>query len=155
MKRLYLFFVVLALLTLGFTGVSILAHEGGKRAELLKKTPDPRTEQEKAKFKERDSIQKLAQIKAELREVKVQMDKEGVYSCCIYRGCNWCALMDADCECRSNLKAGKAVCPECKFGWESGIGAVEGYTAADVKTSLKPMGHKEEKTERRHGRERP
>lgn len=154
MRRTVVSSVLVAFLAFGVVGVSIWAHEGGKRAELLKKTPDPRTEEEKAKFKERDSIQKLAQVTAELREAKVQMDQEGVYSCCIYRGCNWCPLMDAECDCRKDLKADEPVCPECKFGWEAGMGAVEGYKAADVKTSLSPAGQHEEMMER-HGRERP
>jgi hypothetical protein len=164
MRRIYFFSLVVAFLAFSLAGMSILAHEGGgERAKLLKKATDPRTDQEKEKFQERDSIQKLAQILAELREVKVQMDKEGVYSCCVYRGCNWCPLMEAACTCRDNLKAGEPVCPECKVGWEAGLGAVDGFTAADVKTMLKPDDHKEGMEERhdkmmkkeRRGRERP
>jgi hypothetical protein len=158
MKRAHLFSILVATLTVGLTGVSMLAHQGGERAKLVQKTPDPRSEQQKEKFQALGSIEQLAQLHAELREAKVKMDKEGVYNCCIYRGCNWCPLMDAECPCRNNLKASEPVCPECKVGWESGMGAVEGYTAADVKTSLEPGGHHHESEQehpREHGRERP
>lgn len=91
--------------------------------------------------------ERLAEIKAELKIVKAELTQEGKYDCCTHPPCDWCALQEGDCECDDNLKAGKAVCPECGLGWHNGQGVVEGIEASQVKWDIThehgESGHKD------------
>ena len=86
---------------------------------------------------------RLAKLKEILKEIKQDLNKQGEYDCCIQPPCNWCALQEGECDCRDNLKEGKAVCPGCGLGWHNGKGVVEGVTADQVKWDITHEHHEE------------
>ena len=55
------------------------------------------------------------------------------YNCCIKPKCDWCAVHMGSCPCGMAAATGKPVCTNCKGGWEAGMGAISGKTAADIK----------------------
>lgn len=57
----------------------------------------------------------------------------GNYNCCIKPKCDWCAVHMGTCPCGMAAASGKPVCINCKGGWEAGMGAIPGKTAADIK----------------------
>ena len=54
------------------------------------------------------------------------------YNCCIKPKCDWCAVHMGSCPCGMAAASGKPVCINCKGGWEAGMGAIPGKTAADI-----------------------
>jgi hypothetical protein len=72
-------------------------------------------------------------LHAELERVSQAAARKGMYTCCIAPPCEFCAVHMAMCPCGKNVAAGKAVCRECKGGWDVGEGRVQGVNAADVK----------------------
>jgi hypothetical protein len=72
-------------------------------------------------------------LHAELERVSQTAAKKGQYTCCIAPPCEFCAVHEAMCPCAKDLVAGKAVCRECKGGWDVGEGRVQGVNAANVK----------------------
>ena len=76
---------------------------------------------------------KLDKVRGDLDAEKSKLAKDGQYSCCIAPMCDMCALDMNMCPCRTNLKKGEGVCEQCKGGWMSGHGDVEGVKAEDVK----------------------
>lgn len=132
--------IAIAFLVVSFGAAMIMAHGDASRAEQLKNTADPRTAAEKTGFGSRASLEQLAQLNAELGEMKKQLASEDLYACCIHGGCNMCPLEEGTCACRKSLEAGESVCVQCKDAWESGRGSVEGYNADEVKASF-GMGH--------------
>jgi hypothetical protein len=70
-----------------------------------------------------------------LTDAKKALMKEWKYNCCIKDACDRCALDHQNCDCGTDVKAGKSVCPDCYAGWQRGEGAVP-----DVKTSEVKMG---------------
>lgn len=76
----------------------------------------------------------LDKVRSELGEAKKKLAREDNYSCCISPSCNFCALAMNMCPCGNNVSKGDPVCGECKGGWMTGYGAIEGIKAEDVKT---------------------
>jgi len=79
---------------------------------------------------------RLEQIKSDLKVVKSDLTKAGRYNCCVHPACDWCALHEGECTCHDNIRAGKAVCPDCGLGWHNGHGVVEGIKASEVKWNI-------------------
>lgn len=75
----------------------------------------------------------LDTIRAQLKDAKRSLAREGKYACCISPPCDFCALSVDKCPCNENLSKGDPVCHECKGGWQAGYGIVEGVNPADVK----------------------
>ncbi|HZO90180.1 MAG TPA: hypothetical protein VFB38_17765 [Chthonomonadaceae bacterium] len=72
-------------------------------------------------------------LHSELERVSQAAARKGQYTCCINPPCEFCAVHMAMCPCGKNLAAGKAVCRECKGGWDVGEGRIPGVNAAEVK----------------------
>src|SRR5437868_11400503 len=59
--------------------------------------------------------------------------RSGNYVCCINPPCEFCAVHMAKCPCGKNLAAAKAVCRECKGGWDLAEGRIAGIKPQAVK----------------------
>jgi len=59
--------------------------------------------------------------------------KKGEYTCCVSPACEFCASHIAKSPCGKNLAAAKAVCRECKGGWDAGEGRLAGIKPSNVK----------------------
>ncbi len=75
----------------------------------------------------------LEQIRDDLRQVKRSLARDRKYTCCITPSCDFCAIAMEECPCNHNLSEGKPVCHECKGGWDTGYGKIEGVKAENVK----------------------
>ena len=80
--------------------------------------------------------EKILRARALLKEAKQDLAQGGSYSCCIKDPCDRCALDHQNCRCAADLKAGKAVCPDCYAGWQRGDGALPGIKPGKVKGSF-------------------
>lgn len=78
----------------------------------------------------------LAESKQMLVEAKSKLAQESKYGCCIKDPCDRCALYHQNCPCAEDVKAGKAVCPDCYAGWQSGVGIVKGVNTKKVKDTF-------------------
>lgn len=87
------------------------------------------------------SKEKIAQAKELLGEAKKGLMDDGKYNCCIKDPCDRCALDHQNCDCATDVKAGKAVCPDCYAGWQRGDGNVPGVSAKHVKLSSHSHTH--------------
>jgi hypothetical protein len=72
----------------------------------------------------------LAAARKALDELKLNLARRGMYSCCIKRppnakteGCDICARAAAECRCAASLIQKHAACGECIGGWRNGNGA--------------------------------
>lgn len=81
----------------------------------------------------------MTKVDQAIQAQKKQAASQGKYGCCLKQACDHCALKMGECPCGMNLRAGMAVCNECKGGWHAGDGAIAGINPADVKT-LPRMG---------------
>jgi hypothetical protein len=79
------------------------------------------------------SKEKIDKARELLAEAKKGLMSDGKYNCCIKDPCDRCALDHGNCNCASEVKAGKAVCPDCYAGWQRGDGNVSGVDAKTVK----------------------
>jgi hypothetical protein len=79
--------------------------------------------------------EKIAQAKQLLSEARKALMNDGKYNCCIKDACDRCALDHQNCDCATDVKAGKAVCPDCYAGWQRGDGNVPDVDAKKVKLS--------------------
>ena len=59
--------------------------------------------------------------------------QQGKSRCCTKWPCTQCILSKGACSCIADLKAGKAICHECKGAWEAGDGAIPDVKPSDVK----------------------
>jgi len=80
--------------------------------------------------------ERLQKIKNDLKLAKADLTKAGRYNCCVHPACDWCALHEGECQCRDNIRAGKAVCPDCGLGWHNGHGVVQEIKASQVKWEI-------------------
>ncbi|MFQ5605101.1 MAG: hypothetical protein ACE5HS_17695 [bacterium] len=80
--------------------------------------------------------ERLANIKKDIHLAKEELDLKDKYDCCISPACDWCLLKEGSCDCRDNLRDGKAVCPGCGLGWHNGRGKLRGVTASQVKWEI-------------------
>jgi hypothetical protein len=85
--------------------------------------------------------EKIEQAKQLLGEVKKALMNDGKYNCCIKDACDRCALDHGNCDCATDVKAGKAVCPDCYAGWQRGDGNVPDVNAKQVKLSSHSHHH--------------
>ncbi len=85
--------------------------------------------------------EKIEQAKQLLSEAKKALMTDGKYNCCIKDACDRCALDHQNCDCANDVKAGKAVCPDCYAGWQRGDGNVPGVSAKNVKISSHSHKH--------------
>ncbi len=71
---------------------------------------------------------KLIQIRQDLKELKLELKKNGLYSCCIQNECNWCALHMEHCPCAKlvSAKGNEKSCPECAAAWNKKQGRIPG-----------------------------
>ena len=76
-----------------------------------------------------------------LADAKKDLAQDGNYNCCIKDPCDRCALDHQSCPCADDVKAGKAVCPDCYAGWQRGDGIVKGVNAKKVKGSFHSHHH--------------
>lgn len=86
-------------------------------------------------------IDKILKARMLLDEAKKALAQEGKYNCCIKDPCDRCALDHQSCDCSDDVKAGKAVCPDCYAGWQRGDGIVPGVKASKVKGSFHAHKH--------------
>jgi len=84
---------------------------------------------------------KILKAKAMLEEAKKVLAQDGKYNCCIKDPCDRCALDHQSCPCGDEVKAGKAVCPDCYAGWQRGDGIVPGVKASGVKGEFHSHKH--------------
>jgi len=84
--------------------------------------------------------EKVREAKKLLLDARKQLAREGKYSCCIQDPCNQCLLDHQSCACERDVKASKAVCPECYGGWQRGEGKIKNIKPSEVKTEF--SGHK-------------
>ncbi|NIR52583.1 hypothetical protein GWO43_28745, partial [candidate division KSB1 bacterium] len=80
--------------------------------------------------------ERLGNIRTNLKEIKMELAKDGKYNCCTQPTCDWCALHEGECPCHDNLNVGKEVCPGCGLGWHNGNGVVEGVETSQVKWNI-------------------
>jgi hypothetical protein len=99
------------------------------------KTDDPQTSDESS------AKEKIRQAKSLLAEAKQELTQDGKYKCCIKDPCDRCALDHQGCPCADDVKADKAVCPDCYAGWQRGDGIVKGVKASKVKGSFHSHKH--------------
>ena len=85
--------------------------------------------------------EKIRQAQSLLAESKRELAQDGKYNCCIKDPCDRCALDHQNCDCAEDVKAGKAVCPDCYAGWQRGDGIVKGVKASKVKGSFHSHKH--------------
>lgn len=71
---------------------------------------------------------KLLNTRKSLEEVKSDLKKQGLYSCCIRNDCNWCALYMGHCPCAKliSAKGKEKSCPECAAAWNRKQGKIPG-----------------------------
>ena len=69
-------------------------------------------------------------------QARDQLEKDGVYNCCIKPGCAFCGLTMGRCPCAANLAQNKGVCPECWGGWHADQGALPGQQTRDKDNQL-------------------
>ena len=84
---------------------------------------------------------KIQQARSLLVEAKKELAQDGKYNCCIKDPCDQCALDHQSCPCADDVKAGKAICPDCYAGWQRGDGVVPGVKANKVKGSFHSHKH--------------
>ena len=84
---------------------------------------------------------KIRQAQSLLGAAKRQLAQDGKYNCCIKDPCDRCALDHQSCPCADDVKAGKAVCPDCYAGWQRGDGIVKGVNPKKVKGSFHAHHH--------------
>jgi hypothetical protein len=84
---------------------------------------------------------KIQQAKQLLGEAKKALMNDGKYNCCIKDACDRCALDHQNCDCATDVKAGKAICPDCYAGWQRGDGNVPGVSARKVAISSHSHKH--------------
>jgi len=89
----------------------------------------------------RSSKEKIENARQLLAEAKKDLMADGKYSCCIKDPCDRCALDHGNCDCASEVKAAKAVCPDCYAGWQRGDGNVPGVDAKTVKGTFHSHHH--------------
>ena len=85
--------------------------------------------------------EKILKAKAMLDEAKKTLAQDGKYNCCIKDPCDRCALDHQSCPCGDEVKAGKAVCPDCYAGWQRGDGIVPNVKAGGVKGEFHSHKH--------------
>ena len=85
--------------------------------------------------------EKILQAKSVLKEAKKSLMKEGEYNCCIKGACDRCALDHQNCDCATDVKAGKSVCSDCFAGWQRGEGMVPDVKASQVKMTFQTHKH--------------
>jgi len=85
--------------------------------------------------------EKIVQAKSLLKEAKKSLMEVGKYNCCIKGACDRCALDHQNCDCATDVKAAKSVCPDCYAGWQHGDGLVPDVKASQVKMSSHGHGH--------------
>jgi hypothetical protein len=105
------------------------------RSDKKEMTGDPQTSADLS------TIEKIRQAKSLLEEAKQELARDGKYKCCIKDPCDRCALDHQSCPCADDVKAGKAVCPDCYAGWQRGDGVVKGVKASRVKGSFHSHKH--------------
>lgn len=86
-----------------------------------------------------DPEKNLDDIRAQLKETKRSLAREGKYACCIAPPCDFCAIAIGECPCNDNLSKGDPVCHECKGGWMAGHGVVDEVDPERVKTPPREM----------------
>ncbi len=86
-----------------------------------------------------DPEKALDKVRADLKDAKRSLARDGKYSCCISPSCDFCAISVGQCPCNENLSEGKPVCHECKGGWMAGHGVVEDVNPEEVQTPPKEM----------------
>lgn len=62
---------------------------------------------------------KLIQVRKDLKKLKSDLKKKGLYACCIRNDCNWCAIYMGHCPCADlvSKKGDEKSCPECAAAW--------------------------------------
>ena len=86
--------------------------------------------------------EKIEQAKQLLKEAKKTLMNQGAYDCCIKEPwCDRCALDHQNCDCTTDVKQGKPVCPDCYAGWKRGDGTVPGVKADKVKMASHAHKH--------------
>ena len=85
--------------------------------------------------------EKIHQAQSLLADAKKDLAQDGKYNCCIKDPCDRCALDHQSCPCTDDVKAGKAVCPDCFAGWQRGDGIVKGINPKKVKGSFHSQHH--------------
>jgi len=83
----------------------------------------------------------IAQAKEHISEAKLQLKKDGEYSCCISPSCDQCALDHQSCPCGDGVQKGNSVCSECYAGWQRGEGKFQDIDPEHVKTSVSSHRH--------------
>lgn len=73
------------------------------------------------------------QLHDQMEHITQAAAKKGEYNCCVNPPCEFCAVHMAKCPCGKSLSAAKAVCRECKGGWEAGEGRLAGIKPSNVK----------------------
>lgn len=102
-----------------------------KKQDNKKKSTDDKKTDGKGKASQ-EAIQAGNEARKALVEQRTALMKDGVWNCCIQPGCIFCQTAADACPCESNLKQGRAVCPECWGGWQAGQGQVAGVNPARV-----------------------
>lgn len=87
------------------------------------------------------SREKIEKAKELFAEAKKGLMSDGMNNCCIKDPCDRCALDHGNCDCTSEVKAGKAVCPDCYAGWQRGDGNVPGVDEKTVKGTFHSLHH--------------
>ena len=85
--------------------------------------------------------EKIQLARSLLADAKKDLTQDGKYNCCIKDPCDRCALDHQSCPCANDVKAGKAVCPDCYAGWQRGDGIVKGVNPKKVKGSFHRHHH--------------
>lgn len=89
-----------------------------------------------AKYVETENV-KLAQIREDLIELKYDLKKKGLYSCCIKNECNWCAIHMGHCPCAKLVseKGSEKSCPECAAAWNRKQGKIPGVDSDAIQVT--------------------
>lgn len=90
-------------------------------------------------FSAQETAAQVAEVKSEIAIAKENMKRDGKYNCCIKPACDWCLLKANVCACANMVDADQPVCPECGLGWKQGRGALEGYTAEEIKNVMEHL----------------
>lgn len=83
----------------------------------------------------------VRQAKRLLADAKKKLAEAGRYNCCTKDACDRCALDHQNCDCATDVKAGKAVCSDCYAGWKRGEGMVPGVQPGKVKLGMHSHKH--------------
>jgi hypothetical protein len=84
-----------------------------------------------ADFDALPTAEQLGRVRGETDELKIRLDADGRYSCCVEPSCNECLHQHGACDCHHEVEQ-DGPCGECTQAWIEGRGVLPGVDARDL-----------------------